>query len=84
MENNKKRWKKIVTAFFISTVIFGGFFVFGSGNASATTNQSASWTIIAYLDADNNLEGYEIQDFLQMAKVGSTSEVNIVVGMDRA
>ena len=68
-----------------TTIIDGG----SSGNAfattaSATTTQAASWTIIAYLDGDNNLEGYEIQDFLQMAKVGSTSQVNVVVGMDRA
>ncbi len=46
--------------------------------------QSAEWTFMVYLDADNNLEDMGIEDFLEMADVGSTSKVNIVVLMDRA
>ena len=45
--------------------------------------QPASWTILVYLDADNNLEREAIDDFLEMAAVGSTPEVNIVVQFDR-
>lgn len=41
------------------------------------------WTFMVYLDADNNLESAGIDDFLEMASVGSTTEVNIVVQMDR-
>jgi len=37
-----------------------------------------------YMDADNNLEDVGIADFLEMARVGSTSLVNIVVQFDRA
>ena len=44
----------------------------------------SGWTFMVYLDADNNLEGAGIEDFLEMASVGSTDEVNIVVQMDRA
>ncbi|GAK54929.1 hypothetical protein U27_01760 [Candidatus Vecturithrix granuli] len=43
----------------------------------------AQWTFLVYLDADNDLETYGIADFLEMAAVGSTAEVNIVVQFDR-
>ncbi|MCD6383928.1 MAG: hypothetical protein J7L88_05650, partial [Thermoplasmata archaeon] len=43
----------------------------------------AEWTIMVYLDADNNLESAGIEDFNEMEEVGSTEEVNIVVEMDR-
>jgi len=41
------------------------------------------WTFMVYLDGDNNLEKYGIDDFLEMAQVGSNSDVNIVVQFDR-
>ncbi|HYS72104.1 MAG TPA: clostripain-related cysteine peptidase [Thermoplasmata archaeon] len=41
------------------------------------------WTFLVYMDADNNLEQWGIEDFLEMAKVGSTADVNIVVQFDR-
>ena len=41
------------------------------------------WTLLVYMDADNNLEDVAIEDFLEMAAVGSTPEVSIVVQMDR-
>ena len=46
--------------------------------------QPAKWTFMVYLDADNNLEAVGIDDFLEMASVGSTADVNIVVQMDRS
>ncbi len=45
---------------------------------------TADWTFLIYMDADNNLEDVGIEDFLEMATVGSTSSVNIVVQFDRA
>ena len=44
----------------------------------------AEWTFLVYMGADNNLEGPGIDDFLEMASVGSTPLVNIVVQFDRA
>ncbi|MCX6668025.1 MAG: clostripain-related cysteine peptidase [Euryarchaeota archaeon] len=60
----------------------------GSGSVSVdiTINppqQDAEWTVMVYLDADNNLESFGIDDFLEMAEVGSTNDVNIVVQFDR-
>jgi hypothetical protein len=46
--------------------------------------QIARWTILVYLDADNNLEREAIEDFLEMASVGSNDDVQIVVQFDRA
>ncbi|OGS50350.1 MAG: hypothetical protein A3K65_08255 [Euryarchaeota archaeon RBG_16_68_12] len=44
----------------------------------------ADWTFLVYMDADNNLEPLGIDNFLAMARVGSTAQVNIVVQFDRA
>jgi len=41
------------------------------------------WTVMVYLDADNNLESAGIDDINEMEIVGSTTEVNIVVQVDR-
>lgn len=39
---------------------------------------------MVYLDADNNLEDVGIENFLNMAQVGSTNDVDIVVLFDRS
>ncbi len=41
------------------------------------------WTIMVYIDGDNNLESAAIDDFLEMAQIGSDNRLNIVVQMDR-
>jgi hypothetical protein len=38
---------------------------------------------MVYIDGDNNLEGAGIDDFFEMATVGSDSNVNILVQLDR-
>lgn len=44
---------------------------------------ASDWTVMVYMDADNNLESNGIDDFLEMASVGSDENVNIVVQFDR-
>jgi hypothetical protein len=46
-------------------------------------DKTAEWTVMVYLDADNDLESAGIDDINEMEMVGSTSEVNIVVQVDR-
>ena len=41
------------------------------------------WTVMVYLDSDNNLESAGIDDINEMEMVGSTTDVNIVVQIDR-
>jgi len=43
----------------------------------------AEWTVMVYLDADNDLESFGIKDINEMELVGSTSQVNILVQIDR-
>jgi len=46
-------------------------------------DNTAEWTVMVYLDADNNLESAGIDDINEMEMVGSTIDVNIVVQADR-
>ncbi|MBI0581574.1 MAG: pre-peptidase C-terminal domain-containing protein [Methanomassiliicoccales archaeon] len=55
----------------------------GSSAYYLQCRSTASWTIMVYMDGDNNLEAQAIEDFLEMSVVGSTDEMNIVVQMDR-
>ncbi len=41
------------------------------------------WTVMVYIDGDNNLEPNAIEDLNEMEMVGSTSSVNVVVQIDR-
>jgi len=43
----------------------------------------SNWTILVYIDADNNLESDGIDDFLEMSATGSDENINYVVQMDR-
>lgn len=44
---------------------------------------TTEWTVMVYLDADNNLESAGIDDINEMEMVGSSADVNIVVQVDR-
>ncbi len=46
-------------------------------------NNTAEWTVMVYLDSDNNLESAGIDDINEMEMVDSTTDVNIVVQVDR-
>ena len=64
--------------------ILGSFFLALTPAAAARAQSPlASWTILVYLDADNNLEREAIDDFLEMSAVGSNADVNVVVQFDR-
>jgi hypothetical protein len=43
----------------------------------------ADWTVMIYMDGDNNLESAAIDDFNELEVAGSTANVNIVVQIDR-
>ena len=44
----------------------------------------ADWTFMVYLNGDNNTEASAVNDFLKMAHIGSTADVNVVVQFDRS
>jgi hypothetical protein len=43
----------------------------------------AEWTVLVYIDADNDLESYSVEDFNEMEQVGSSDRVNVVAQFDR-
>lgn len=53
------------------------------GESLENRQMLTAWTVMVYLDADNNLEGAGIDDFREMAQVANPN-VNIVVQFDRA
>jgi len=72
--NNKY---KIIFILLILSISMTGCFLF------PPIYKPAEWTVMIYLDSDNNLEMAGIDDINGMEMVGSTSEVNIVVQIDR-
>ena len=53
------------------------------GTSRPAAAEDAEWTVMVYLAADNNLESFGIDDFLEMSGVGSDGDVQIVVLLDR-
>jgi hypothetical protein len=47
------------------------------------TAKTAEWTVLVFMNGDNNLEKDALVNFEQMARIGSTNQVNIVVQFDR-
>lgn len=47
-------------------------------------NAPAEWTLMFYMDADNNLEDPQMVDLEEMMKVGSSANINIIVLADRS
>ncbi|HEX8632695.1 MAG TPA: clostripain-related cysteine peptidase [Pyrinomonadaceae bacterium] len=41
------------------------------------------WTVMVFMDGDNNLEPFALSDFEEMARVSDSSQVNVVVQLDR-
>ncbi|MCK9224587.1 MAG: clostripain-related cysteine peptidase [Candidatus Muirbacterium halophilum] len=50
-------------------------------NSFAATKE---WTVMVFLNADNNLERFGIADLKECEKIGSDENVNILVQLDRA
>ncbi len=54
------------------------------GLASSGWAQSAKWTFMVYMAADNDLEPFSISDFNEMETVGSSADLQIIVQYDRS
>ena len=55
----------------------------GTANPGLAADGHAKWTFMVYLAANNNLEPNSIINLMEMAEIGSTDDVNIVVQMTR-
>jgi len=54
-----------------------------AASSAAAAAGTKAWTIMIYLDADNNLESYGIADVNEMEAALSSDQVNVIVEMDR-
>ena len=50
---------------------------------SAQAAEPAEWTLMFYMDSDNNLEAPQMQDLDEMMAVGSSAKINIIGLIDR-
>ncbi len=65
-------------------LVLGLAIVFMMGAAAwADEKPVAEWTLMCFLNADNNLDPYGVQDMDEMKKIGSTDQFNFIVLVDR-
>src|SRR5690349_7171473 len=57
---------------------------FGAATFVASTAKADTWTVLAYVAGDNNLERYAIDDIKEMAKVGTGGNLKVAVQLDRS
>ncbi|MGC9059881.1 MAG: clostripain-related cysteine peptidase [Thermoplasmata archaeon] len=55
-----------------------------NGVTMSFTVVKAKWTVLMYYDGDNNLDDYMVEDFNDIASIGSTRDVSIAVQIDHA
>ncbi|MHB8910884.1 MAG: clostripain-related cysteine peptidase [Syntrophales bacterium] len=53
------------------------------GKAQSNGSGKAKWTFLVYMAGDNNLDGAALRDIEEMARAGSTKDVNILIQLDR-
>jgi cysteine peptidase C11 family protein/pre-peptidase/dockerin type I repeat protein len=68
---------------YLIAILVSLFLTLAPAAAARAQSALASWTILVYLDGDNNLEREAIDDFLEMSAVGSNEDINVVVQFDR-
>jgi len=71
--------RSLIASLFVSLLVLTSTF---HSDATASTSATKKWTIMVFLNADNNLESYGYEDLKEMAKIGSTDEVDVVVQFD--
>ena len=77
--------KKVAILLFVM-LLLSSMPLFAEENAVAALPQpmpQAKWTIMIYIDRDNDLESMVIKDFNELEMVGSTDDMRIVVEIDR-
>lgn len=55
-----------------------------TGGDDTAARPGAEWTLLVFVNGDNDLETYALGDLNEMEVVGSTDEVNVVVQLDRS
>ena len=77
---------KMMALLIFAILMFSSIPIFSAEYATALELQPlprAKWTIMVYMDGDNDLEDMMIEDLNEMEAVGSTDDVRIVAQIDR-
>lgn len=75
---NYSKFRRLILTMFVAAAVFG------PASKSFAQNAPAEWTLMFYMDSDNNLEAAQMMDLAEMMVVGSSANVNIVVLCDRS
>lgn len=55
---------------------------FNSGVVPPVVDKGTSWTVMVFMNGDNDLYKYAWRDFNSLEKVGSTDQVKVIVQFD--
>lgn len=55
-----------------------------AGASAVPRNAKAKWTVMLYMNGDNNLDEWAVADFEELARVRYDPRVNVVVQLDRS
>lgn len=67
----------------VSSIVIAVALLFCSFSTSASSATVKDWTVAVFLNADNNLDPFGVEDQEEMARVGSSDFLNIVSLIDR-
>ena len=84
MSAERFMWLVAVPAIAILAVIALVLFGVGDSDDESDAAAPASWTFMAYVMGDTDLEPYALDDLTEMATVGSSEDLNIVAMVDRS
>lgn len=73
----KKTWRVVVLVNFL--IINLSLQLFNSKQTTLYAQEIADWTVLVYAQANNSLYEYANKNFIDMASIGSTKNVNILV-----
>lgn len=62
----------------------GGSLPVSDAGASGGVDGGSSWTLLVYMNADNDLESFALEDLKEMMAVGSSPSFHLVVQIDRS
>jgi alpha-tubulin suppressor-like RCC1 family protein len=76
--------RRVLTLTDVSAVACGGYHTVAIADTGVPPlpPTNAKWTILIYMDSDNNLEQYAVNDFAELALIGSDLNRNVVVMLD--
>ncbi len=67
--------------FLMQIILIAAFFPF---NASASTdNEIKQWSFLVFINADNDLDEFGVEDIIEMERAGLSDDVNVIVQIDR-